>query len=1096
MTIDLHGFIPPPADGSVPPALAVDFHLEHNPNHAFAILHDVNDSSQTAITYRQLAHAVHRTAHILNPNNTIPHGTSVGILVSAHTIQYVVLLLGAMRAGLVPFPLSPRNQLSGLAHLLTSTQTSYIIAGGGKAIDVVTAQLENLLTRTGPDIKFIQLPRLEDILPGLGQSKAQDDYEHRPFVPLQPLTDKSIVFILHSSGSTDLPKPIRHHLEGTLKNLINQPLIQSYGGPGVRLGLMGLPTFHSMGTALQALAPLYVGYTQVLFAPSDTPVVPTANVTMQAVVGAKCTHLISVPTFLEAWAQDQGAISHLQKLKNIVFGGGPLASNVGNKLVSQGVRLVCGYGATEVGTPSEPHDGGKQDLDDWAYLTFSKDAEVRFVPQYDEDNTHELVFIATETHVPFTLNSEIEGRQAYRTKDLLVQHPSKPEMWKIVGRLDDQIVLLNGEKTNPVPMENEIAKSPLVRHAIMFGRERNQTGVLIELEESASTKYDFRKDHASLVEEIWPYIEHANQTSPSHSRLDKSTIIFVDPAHLLPRTAKGTIARAAATRSYGHQIEDMYAMLDAGNGILSGIEAPKSWGDQEIMEAWVGKCVGSIMGREVDVVGDLFQQGMDSLTAAILLRTLKGVLHSSENVKTRAAAKKFDQQSIFGNPTVRQLAALITQLCTDAAPLLGAVDENLGNISAMIRKYDTDRNIKPSAGIMETRSVAEKERVVVTGTTGGLGSYLLAQLLESDMVEKIWALNRRSISGQGSKERQCASFEDKMLNVALLESEKLVLLDSDLEDTKLGVETEMYEEIRNEATIIIHNAWQVNFNLSLQSFEPSIRSARNLLDLARGSSAPTGPPRFAFASSISVAMGEDLEVLQTEVAGSFGSKSSFGYRESKIVAERLLDSARSAGLQTCSFRIGQLTGDLKSGAWNVTDWVPSIIGSSVSVGCLPEAIGTVSWIPLDIAAQSIIETCTNRNADMPPITNIIHPRPVAWKSIMNAFSDVLASRSNARTTVLPIVPFNEWNKRVNERTLSLKVPDKKRHRRFPSTKIQSMIDNVAYADENLRLRTETNNDVLTGVLRDANNAVGSAEELRREHVEKWVQYWETKGLFI
>ncbi|CAE6483214.1 unnamed protein product, partial [Rhizoctonia solani] len=46
-------------------------------------------------------------------------------------------------------------------------------------------------------------------------------------------------------------------------------------------------------------------------------------------------------------------------------------------------------------------------------------------------------------------------------------------------------------------------------------------------------------------------------------------------------------------------------------------------------------------------------------------------------------------------------------------------------------------------------------------------------------------------------------------------------------------------------------------------FEPNIRGTRNLLDLALTSTAPTGLPRFAFASSISVAgvsgLGEQLE---------------------------------------------------------------------------------------------------------------------------------------------------------------------------------------------------------------------------------------------
>lgn len=36
--------------------------------------------------------------------------------------------------------------------------------------------------------------------------------------------------------------------------------------------------------------------------------------------------------------------------------------------------------------------------------------------------------------------------------DLAMPHPTRPGLWKIVGRADEQIVLSNGEKTNPVPL--------------------------------------------------------------------------------------------------------------------------------------------------------------------------------------------------------------------------------------------------------------------------------------------------------------------------------------------------------------------------------------------------------------------------------------------------------------------------------------------------------------------------------------------------------------------------------------------------------------------------------------------------------------------
>jgi nucleoside-diphosphate-sugar epimerase len=87
---------------------------------------------------------------------------------------------------------------------------------------------------------------------------------------------------------------------------------------------------------------------------------------------------------------------------------------------------------------------------------------------------------------------------------------------------------------------------------------------------------------------------------------------------------------------------------------------------------------------------------------------------------------------------------------------------------------------------------------------------------------------------------------------------------------------------------LLQNAWQVNFNLSLQSFEPSIRGARNLLDLAFKSTAPSGLPRFAFASSISVAgLGGPGRQLSEVSVKPENAATSIGYGQSKLVTEKV-----------------------------------------------------------------------------------------------------------------------------------------------------------------------------------------------------------------
>lgn len=91
----------------------------------------------------------------------------------------------------------------------------------------------------------------------------------------------------------------------------------------------------------------------------------------------------------------------------------------------------------------------------------------------------------------------------FATRDLFVPHPTQPGLWRPVGRSDDVLVLHNGLKVVPTPMEALISSHPDVDGAVMFGRERDQVGLLVQ---PANEKSYIHGDHESLRklrDEIW-----------------------------------------------------------------------------------------------------------------------------------------------------------------------------------------------------------------------------------------------------------------------------------------------------------------------------------------------------------------------------------------------------------------------------------------------------------------------------------------------------------------------------------------------------------------------------------------------------------------
>ncbi len=53
---------------------------------------------------------------------------------------------------------------------------------------------------------------------------------------------------------------------------------------------------------------------------------------------------------------------------------------------------------------------------------------------------------AGELCSPVVMNTEIDGVGGFDTNDLFASHPTKPGLWRVYGRADDQIMHSIGEK--------------------------------------------------------------------------------------------------------------------------------------------------------------------------------------------------------------------------------------------------------------------------------------------------------------------------------------------------------------------------------------------------------------------------------------------------------------------------------------------------------------------------------------------------------------------------------------------------------------------------------------------------------------------------
>lgn len=323
---------------------------------------------------------------------------------------------------------------------------------------------------------------------------------------------------------------------------------------------------------------------------------------------------------------------------------------------------------------------------------------------------------------------------------------------------------------------------------------------------------------------------------------------------------------------------------------------------------------------EVGINSSFFDLGGHSLLAARLTFRLRKLFGASVAIGM-----------IFAHPSVSQLAAALDAEEHEGQPIARTVQAREAAAAATLAELMAELG-PPPLGVPAAR---QAENVLLTGATGYLGTFLLHELL-TQTNGHVWCLVRAADAHQGFERLKdnLAGFDRMTPELA----DRITVLAGDLSRPLLGLPDEEFARLGETITCIFHNGAAVNVVLPYESVAgANLSSTRELVRLS------------------SIVQAKPLHLISTD-AIPCNEDGSNGYVLSKALAEKVVASARANGYPGSIFRIPRLSIDSKTGKGNRRDSVLRLLRLVAEFNAGPDIHFEEMWIPVDVAAQLIVQT--------------------------------------------------------------------------------------------------------------------------------------------
>jgi thioester reductase-like protein len=873
-------------------------------------------------------------------------------------LDFIAGFFGCLYAGTIAVPAYPPDPARLAA---TLPRLSAIVRDARPAVVLTTTAVQALadgLAAVAPDIAVLETLAVD----------AADPAWAGAWRPPQ-IDGRTLAFLQYTSGSTAAPRGVMLTHDNILAN--ERMMGAVFEGLPDPAGVSWLPLFHDMGLIGKVLQPLYLDAPMTLFSPLDFLKRPMRW--LEAIARTGATHsggpdfayalcarkarpeeiaaldlsrwrvafsgaepvraetlaafarvfepahfdsrafyptygLAEATLFVSGGALGEGA--HVVDCDAEALSAGRAAKVAPVTAPSATRRLVvCGGPAIEAEIAILRADGSPAAPDEIAEICVRSPAVA--AGYWDRP---------TESEETFRFRSS-DGRLFLRTGDLGFFVDGR---LCVAGRAKD-LVILRGKKHFPQDIERVVeAAHPSVRPGCV----------------AAFAIPSSMGDGLGIAAEIDAGADVAAVEAAVRAAVSSAHEIAVDGIALLaprtiPKTSSGKIQRHAAQHAW---MEDTLAPLHR-----TGAEAARPGG----LPAWLvdGLCRDAGVARtQIRRDARLTELGLDSMRIV----ELAGVMEERVGVEVPV-------EVVFGL-TLGELADWIE---TTALP---AVLPERPDLEAVARLDDS---------IAPARGVPRGDRLLLTGATGFLGTFLLAELLSRTRCTVICLV--RAADPAAGRRRIHDVCRRLQLDVDL---DRVEVLPGDLARPLLGLDPDAFLALSCRLHRIVHAGARVDWSARLTDLSPTnVDGTREIVRLsALGGGVPIHhvsslgvfpiglSARSSFAEGAPLVEGELLRVP---------------YFQSKWAAERLLEHARARGIPVTVYRPGFVTGHSQTGVEldPSSQLVCAFVAGAVRMGSVPAVEKVLDVVPVDFVAAAIAalaiaddtEGCTY---------NLLNPQPM------------------------------------------------------------------------------------------------------------------------